>query len=86
MRYVAATEWILHITDVKVLFAKRLTRLKWARDSLRGWTLVTSVKKNPLLDGIGFRAGGYFWRLGHLGKISLNFQKREAGASQVVSD
>lgn len=47
---------------------------------------MTSVKRNPHLGGIGFRAGGYFWRLRHLGKIPLIFRKREAGAGQTVSD
>lgn len=30
MRCVAATKWVLHIAGIKVLFAKRLTRLNWA--------------------------------------------------------
>lgn len=29
MRYVAATEWVLHIAGVKMLSVKRLTRLNW---------------------------------------------------------
>lgn len=29
MRYVAATEWVLHIADVKMPSEERLTRLNW---------------------------------------------------------
>ena len=29
VRYIAATEWVLHTADVKLLFTKRFTRLNW---------------------------------------------------------
>lgn len=65
MRHIAATGWVIHIADVKVLSAKRLTRLKWTGDGFRGWGPVTFGRENPHLDGTGLRAGGYFWRFSH---------------------
>lgn len=73
MRHIAATEWVTHIADVKVLSAKRLTRLKWTGDGFRGWGPVTLGRGIPHLDGTGFRAGGYFWRFSHAATLGRYF-------------
>lgn len=87
-RYVAATEWVLHITGVKTLPAKRLTRLNWnVRQAPRlGPRDYVKVKRESTP---GFGAGGYFWRLRRAITLQVHgsiFQMREAGAILTASD